>query len=554
MTMVPSLLAAISLFISIAGVVFVSTPSELLNVFENPIGGFVIEPITLLADLDFSLITLEHPLGYNTLTQECAVYQGEFDGHEHSIKGLKMGSELSSFSSVGLFCGLDGATIKNLVIDSSSSFDGQDVGALSIKVTGRGATISSVDVKANVKGSRTLGGFIGYVEGDISFQFCHFTGSIESSLGEYADYAGGFIGYVKTEQKVNIEFYHCRSNGHYSSVNKNVGGLIGSVYSCQNVILEITSSYSEGSIHSSDEVGGFIGSVYSCWSVTLKITSSVSMGSIYGSDAVGGFIGSINNNNEVKMTIRSSKNSGNVYVIIGSNVGGFIGSFKRNSGISVDIDDCSNGGEIEGKSYVAGFIGYIDELGLVSSLSIINSVNSETINAKNLVSCGFFCIDESATSKEGVTVKNSVNYGNVTSEKAYGISNHVGTTSNVVNFGSVQGKVQSYSLWDSPSSDQKCFALNSTCQNCGTAVRFVKNEADELYYVLGTRMHIDDMLNHEVSLNQNWLTLKSWTKSLAFFIPESPSYESPSYDSYASRHCLSSLLSLFVFCVLFLTH
>lgn len=513
MNKIAGCVVSIFLFISIAGAAVISSPSDLLKLFEYTFGGFVEEDITLLTDLDFSETKLDFPLGYSWETKVCTVYKGILDGKKHTIKGLKVGSELNPLSMGGLFCGLDGATIKDLTIDSQSLFQGEDAGALSLKVTGGGASIQNVEIQAKVKGTKRVGGFIGYIENAqtrVSFDSCSFKGTLENG-----ENVGGFIGYVKSIFLFKLDFWFCSFHGSYSLLTDNVGGLIGCVDS------------------SSD--------------ISIGIRSTTTWGSMFGSDNLGGFIGSVQNNDKVSITIASSDNHGSVMSQFGTNHGGLIGSLKGNTVSKVDIQESYNKGNINGKSYVAGFIGYVDEAGSMSSLSVKNSINTGTIEGASSVSCGFFCTDVSAVIKMEINVHNSVNHGNVAAEYAYGVSNVVPVTSNVVNLGSVNGKLESYSLWKAPSVDQFCYALSSTCKNCGMAVHFFK-EDDGTYYVSGTKMRVDDMLNWMVSLNQNWKQLKFWTKSLDYFIPKHQSV------SLAPKHGLSALVVFFVLCASLLAH
>ena len=78
---------------------------------------------------------------------------------------------------------MKGATVENLVIDSSCSFTGYFfAGALSVSLTGS-LTATNVTNKAAVSGNEGAGGFVGRIEGlnqitDVKFKDCVNDGSI----------------------------------------------------------------------------------------------------------------------------------------------------------------------------------------------------------------------------------------------------------------------------------------------------------------------------------------------------------------------------------------
>ena len=118
--------------------------------------------IELTADLDFPRFTFALPLGASN-NGTCVAYSGVSQGNGHSIKNLVMKTQKSGFYNAGLFCSLKDATVENLVIDSSCSFTGYYVGALSVSVDGS-LTVKNTTNKATISGSWKTGGFIGYVE------------------------------------------------------------------------------------------------------------------------------------------------------------------------------------------------------------------------------------------------------------------------------------------------------------------------------------------------------------------------------------------------------
>ena len=113
--------------------VTVKSATELMDLFRNTSGKTISTAIGVEADLDFSQTTLAMPLNFIS-ARTCVPYSGVFRGNGHAIKGLVMVN--NTYQHAGLFCTLEGATVENLIIDSSCSFTGHSVGALSVFATG----------------------------------------------------------------------------------------------------------------------------------------------------------------------------------------------------------------------------------------------------------------------------------------------------------------------------------------------------------------------------------------------------------------------------------
>ena len=151
--------------------------------------------ITLLDDLDFSDSPLTLPFGASS-DGSCVSYTGVFEGNGHTIKNLVMNNEDNQgYNKAGVFWGLEGAVFENLVIDSSCSFGGISVGALSVSLTGS-LTVTNVTNKAAVSGNSGVGGFVGIIESikqrlDVTFKDCVNDGNI-TGQGEI----GGFVGMI----------------------------------------------------------------------------------------------------------------------------------------------------------------------------------------------------------------------------------------------------------------------------------------------------------------------------------------------------------------------
>ena len=139
-----------------------STADQLINLFKNAAGNTLDEDIELLDDLDFSHASLTLPLGASS-NGTCVPFSGKLQGNGHSIHGVVMKNQDSQgYNHAGLFCSLKDATVENLVIDSSCSFNGSSAGALCVSVKGS-LVVRNATSKAKVNGRGITGGFVGCV-------------------------------------------------------------------------------------------------------------------------------------------------------------------------------------------------------------------------------------------------------------------------------------------------------------------------------------------------------------------------------------------------------
>lgn len=121
---------------SLCQFVQVRTAEELIVLFNEKTEGILKKDIELLDDLDFTSSNLIFPLGISS-SGICTVYSGVFRGNGHSINNLKMNVKNNAiFSKAGLFCSLKDATVENLLINKSCSFNGNTAGALSVRAVG----------------------------------------------------------------------------------------------------------------------------------------------------------------------------------------------------------------------------------------------------------------------------------------------------------------------------------------------------------------------------------------------------------------------------------
>ena len=111
----------------------VSTANELMKVFETVSDVTMRTDVVITQDIDFTGIAFS-PFGLDE-GFHCVPYRGTLNGNGHVISGLvvnQTGEIL--YPSSGLFCGLNGAIIKNIVFDNSTQVIGTNAGALAVFV------------------------------------------------------------------------------------------------------------------------------------------------------------------------------------------------------------------------------------------------------------------------------------------------------------------------------------------------------------------------------------------------------------------------------------
>ena len=198
------------------------------------------------------------------------VFKGTFDGQGYMIENLvyEVSSTTVGYPTIGLFAGLQGGTIKNVVIGSNCIFkysgsnnQKAQIGSLVGSMTGN-SKIENCYSAATVTGNEAVGGLVGIAQtkpepdsiryctfagaahcthawknvagiigqiskADVSIQYCRNMGTI-TTVGGNADFgaAGGIIGRTLGS---NILVENCINNGNISATNaaSNTGSMVG---------------------------------------------------------------------------------------------------------------------------------------------------------------------------------------------------------------------------------------------------------------------------------------------------------------------------------------
>ena len=187
---------------------YISTPQELIEFSKVVLEGAQYSNAYLEADIDMEGYSSQfQPIGSSLRS-----FRGIFDGQGHRIRNLHItgGDYTGFFGAVG-----GGATISNLVLDSSCSISGANYVALAGGSTGAGnVTFSCVGNEANVTGTGSnAAGIIGCNKGSsctFSITNCYNTGDITG-----ANESAAICGWLGT----NADMRNCYNIGTVTGYN-----------------------------------------------------------------------------------------------------------------------------------------------------------------------------------------------------------------------------------------------------------------------------------------------------------------------------------------------
>ena len=373
---------------STVSAVNVDSADDLIILFQGA-KQFVQETIDLIADINFanSENRLLFPLGASNTSYNCVVFNGTLHGNGHRVKNLVMDTSSSSnqYCNAGLFCGLKDALVEDLVIESSCTFVGANVGALAVSTEGN-VTLSNVKTPATISGTNLCGGLFGDSR---SLVVEHCVSQVNITGACYN--AGGLVGNIYIQgEKVTI--HESTSNASISSLNTGaqLGGLIGMASLSSDAVCEIIQCTSECDI-TGPYVGGFIG-VCSSSSVVMveNCTNHGDITSQKNGSFIGGFFGRTSLSKKALLMVKNSLNMGNMQGLhVSVRAGGFFSSLKLDESANVTIENNINHGQVLGNAqscYPGGFVGDLTVLngtslfsnntnyGLVTGYSLLNTL------------------------------------------------------------------------------------------------------------------------------------------------------------------------------------
>ena len=334
--------------VSSADTVIIERASQLIEWFNDHYGDTNQVVIELAADIDFHSTGLKYPLG--VFQGSCHPFSGSFKGREHRIKGLVMDNKNdNTYSSAGLFCGLKGAIVDDLVIDESCKFTGVSAGALSVKVIGdNSVNLLNIENKAQVNGDHGVGGLIGFVNskvgGKVFLERCINTGDITATESD----AGGLIGNIESTQSTEVVFENSTNKGVVNGAQV-AGGFLGFLQNNGNVKITVNRSTNDNAVEGKNYIGGFLGYVERANEVSewmIQMTNSINRGVVKGEKMACGFFCSIDSESDAPTAL--VYNSLNYGAISGSDAYGFA-PYVTNSANDLSL------GTVNGTHYSASF-------------------------------------------------------------------------------------------------------------------------------------------------------------------------------------------------------
>lgn len=234
------------------GAITISTPAELLNV--SNLSTFDFE---LSNDIDMTGVE------FNGLCSSGTPYTGTFDGKGHIIKGLSYNN--SGTNSMGLFVATDGATIKNLGIESANIVGRNDIAGVVGLMKG-GLMEKCYVANSYIEGQDHVASLAGKVYNGAVIENCYGTANVYSRSSQ----AGGLGGVILDANskisksyfsgKVNIPTNKDRTGGIVALVD-NDNGII--IEYCVNLASDLTGGASWRIVHKTGRNNSVLTSNYS---------------------------------------------------------------------------------------------------------------------------------------------------------------------------------------------------------------------------------------------------------------------------------------------------
>ena len=190
------------------------------NVAAND--GFAGKTIKLDADIDLDLGNDDNgepisnnPIGRDPETGEVTAFKGTFDGQGHTIANLYQSGwafnyELDKYGSIGLFSKLEGATVKNVVLDGfEAQIEGGDISFVAGSATGT-CVFENIEIKNGKIGTYNngIGGIIGGSgAGEFTFRNIKLGSDVVLGglWGSFDSSIGGIVGQAEPGATYNFE-------------------------------------------------------------------------------------------------------------------------------------------------------------------------------------------------------------------------------------------------------------------------------------------------------------------------------------------------------------
>lgn len=353
------------------------------------------------------------------------VFTGIYDGNNRKIKGLTINKP--SASNQGLFETCDGATLKNITLESGNIICQNNSGSLIGQCLSN--TVKVLDCKSfvNINGNERIGGIVGNVGTRLHAERVSYEGNLESS----SNYAGGIVGYITASELVSFD--SCINNGSITCAGNYSGGIAGYFDAAAS---SLVSSKNHGDVCGVEKIGGIVGAF-----VRGNINNCKNTGNVVASgDNSGGICGSSNDNTVYDQNENSGAVTGLKYT------GGIVGLTEG----TTELKDCLNTSSVSGEEGVGGIFGitkYSSISESANNVAVEYCVNNGSVSASGADAGGIGGMANNSSSlKIKFNLRQCLNTGNVTA-KGY-VAGIVGRTftsnsgsliSNVTNTGTITG-------------------------------------------------------------------------------------------------------------------
>ena len=321
--------------------------------------------VELLADLDLSAYKEWTPIGCaetvsngnNASAYTGNAFKGVFEGNNHVIKGFAPEVKVAENGTFGLFGVLDGATVRNLTIETDLHISADSQADAGVLVgTMISSSIKNIKVRGKITSTGTATDNKRYALGGIA-GFVFATGTANSSISDCAAdlivkaesgsntkngatcamYGGiaGFIANPKDDSRTIVE--NCVNNGTITSALGRSSGICATS-NCGGQFKNCTNNASQVATF----VNGRIGNVVSLLNLSSSLENCVNNGDLTTSDAsttTGALCALLN---DTSCSIKGGKNTG---TIIGANEK-YLGLLAANLSKFNSIDDYTVGGKL----------------------------------------------------------------------------------------------------------------------------------------------------------------------------------------------------------------
>ncbi|MBR2730374.1 MAG: InlB B-repeat-containing protein, partial [Clostridia bacterium] len=356
------------------------------------------QTVRLAVDVDLADRNLMDALPYDS----GRVFQGTFDGQNHTISHLRM---VHDNHRVAMFRTAKNATFRNVTvadvfIDDTNN-NGRNGFAVFVGYGDGNLTFENVHVvNGNIYGYNYVGGFVGEYGANDTLRFTNCSngalvyadnnragGLVDHSKGSvYATdcsntgniYAGaidvgGLAGWIEDDPSA---FVNCTNSGSVETPkNTAAGGIVG-YFGDNDSVIQFRNSTNTGSVTTAGQGGGIIGHIVS--DAAHVFTGNVNRGTVSAGVDGGGICGS----NEGAGTWTDNYNYGSV---TGSsdNAGGMLGEVQDDANT---FERCYNVGNVTGKNSIGGILGY----GNAAAHTFTSCGNSGTITSTGDCAAGIY--------------------------------------------------------------------------------------------------------------------------------------------------------------------